>query len=96
MLASTLDKLLQSVQMIFERLPTGIGGLVGGTGFTSYKSFLNRDVFMLLKVFEVAGQVTILQIQGFFEGIEVYFLLNHQQRHDPQSYPAFKNFVELT
>ena len=79
MLASSFDQLFQGIEVIFERLPTGIGGLVGGTGFTSYKSFLNRDVFMLLKVFEVAGQVTILQIQGFFKGIEIYLLLNHQQ-----------------
>jgi len=64
-----------------------------GQRFSARKGFFYLDVFCIFQISQVRGQITVGDIEQFFEGIEVIPLIDHQDGHDAESDHIFKRFV---
>lgn len=87
------NQFFQCAKMIPECFFTGCCSTIGSVGFPAQKAFFNRYVIAFFKRGNMRGKVAICHLQQVFHGIEINYVMHHQQRHDAQPLPAFKCFI---
>lgn len=53
------------------------------------------DVPIFFEGFEVAGQVTISDLDQFFQVVEIHLFIHHEGTHDPQPDAAVENLIQM-
>ena len=68
---------------------------VGGVGLPTDELLVDGDVVHLLQRLDVAGEVSVGEIQQFLQRIEVGCFIHHKHRHDAEPDPALESLVEI-
>ena len=63
--------------------------------FSAQELFLHRDIPTTFERFQMACEISVRHIQQILEGIEVYVLIHHQYRHNPQADLILKSLIEI-
>jgi len=81
---------------VFRKLPPAqLCNVVTGIWFAVYKAFLYLNEALLFQRLEVAGKVTVGNIQQLLEGVEIERFTGGQHTHDAQPRTVLKRLVEF-
>ena len=59
------------------------------------KFLFNFYVIQFVQCTDMAGDIAICHLQLFLDRTKVSLLIDHEDRHDAQSHPAFKCLVQI-
>ena len=72
-----------------------VGSSVGGVGFATNKALSYLYVGHFFEGEQVASQISVGELEGIFELVEVHPIMYHQDRHNPQPDSVVECLVEL-
>ena len=72
-----------------------VGGFVGRKWLAAVKLLLEFDVFDFFQGFQMRGEVTVGELQQFFQFVKTQGIVDHEHGHKPKPDLAFKYLVKL-
>lgn len=95
LLGSGLDEFFKRLDMLAERLLSGLCRNVTRVGFLADELLLDRDVILRLERLGVARQVAVGHAEQFLERIEIGRIVHHQHAHDTEPDPVVESLVDI-
>ena len=78
-----------------KRFFSGTCSCISCVWFFTYKLLADQDEIQFFERCDVTRQISIGDVQHFFEGRKIDGVIDHQNGHDPESYATFKGFIDM-